>query len=450
MWKKQRQFSKFSPARLIVTYYLVAIIISVILLSLPFVYVDGVHVSFIDTLFTAVSAVSVTGLTVINLSEVYTVAGIIILLFILQLGGFGVMSLGTFFWLLLGRRVGLKSRKLIMADQNQMNLRGVVSLVKDIFKIIILLQLAGALILGLYLLNYYSSPIESFYHGLFIAISATTNAGFDITGKSLMEYNGDYFIQIVTIVLVTLGAIGFPVLIEIKNFFKARREQNRFRFSLFTKLTTVTFGWLLVFGTTAIFLLEYNNFFANISFDKAFFYSVFQSASTRSAGLATLDVVNLTEPTLLVMGGLMFIGASPSSVGGGIRTTTFAVIILFIYHFSKGRHSIKVFGREIYKEDIFKAFTVLFLAVTLCFIAIVVLSITEGFTLTEIIFEVCSAFGTVGFSLGITPQLSVIGKIVIMIIMFIGRVGLLSFLFMLGGTNKEVPVNYPKERVIIG
>lgn len=450
MWKKKQRFIQLTPARAIVGYYLVAVFISVLLLSLPVAYQPGVSVSLIDTIFTAVSAVSVTGLTVINLSETYSVVGIFILLFVLQLGGFGVMSLGTFFWLLLGRKISLKNRQLIMVDQNQMNLSGLVFLVKEIFKIILLIQLIGAIILGFYLINYYDSWSESFYHGLFIAISATTNAGFDITGNSLIPYDDDYFIQMITMILITLGAIGFPVLIEVKAFLTRKREKTPFRFSLFTKLTTTTFVGLLVLGTVLIYILEYQQFFSDVSWHKAFFYSFFQSVSTRSAGLTTVDVTQLSSPTTLVMSGLMFIGASPSSVGGGIRTTTFAIIMLFLFHFAKGESSIKVFNRELHEKDVSKAFAVMLLAVCLCFISIVILSITETQSLNAIVFEVCSAFGTVGFSMGITPDLSTIGKWIVMILMFIGRIGLLSFLFMIGGKEKDVQVHYPKERVIIG
>lgn len=450
MWKKKRKFSQITPARAIVGYYLAAVSISVLLLSLPIAYQPGVHVPLIDTIFTAVSAVSVTGLTAINISETYSMIGVFILLFVLQLGGFGVMSLGTFFWLLLGKKIGLKSRQLIMVDQNQTSLQGLVFLVKEIMKIIVLIQLSGAFILGVYLINYYDTWAQSFYHGVFIAISATTNAGFDITGSSMVPYDGDYFIQLITMVLITLGAIGFPVLIEVKEFLTRKKQLTPFRFTLFTKLTTATFGALLILGTILIFLLEFQHFFSDVSWHQAFFYSFFQSVSTRSAGLATLDVNELSSATTLVMSGLMFIGASPSSVGGGIRTTTLALIILFIFNFSKGHRSIKVFHREIHETDIYKAFVVMFLAVAICFTAIVILSITETQSLNAIIFEVCSAFGTVGFSMGITPDLSIIGKSIIMLLMFIGRIGLLSFLFMIGGKEKEVQIHYPKERVIIG
>lgn len=451
MWKKERKFTAgLTPARAVVSYYLAAIVIAVILLSLPVAYQPGVKVSLLDTIFTAVSAVSVTGLTVVNLSETYSVIGIFILLFILQLGGLGVMSLGTFFWLLLGKRIGLKSRQLIMVDQNQMNLSGLVSLIQEIIKLVFVIQLIATVLFGIHFSNYYDTWSESFYHGLFLAISATTNAGFDITGDSLISFADDYFVQFLTILLIIVGAIGFPVLLECKAYIRNKLAKRNFRFSLFAKLTTTTFAGLLLFGTVAFFLLEKQHFFNDLSWHQAFFYSFFQSASTRSAGLATLDVTQLSSPTLLLMSILMFIGASPSSVGGGIRTTTFAIVSLFLIAFAKGKRSIKVFNREIYESDISKAFAVMTVAVGLCFLAIFTLSITEGQPLLMIVFEVCSAFGTDGYSMGMTPSLTSTGKWIIMLLMFIGRIGLLSFLLMIGGKEKEAPLRYPKERVIIG
>lgn len=451
MWTMLKKIiNNFTPTQVIVGYYGLAITISVLLLRIPAVHKPGVEVSFIDSVFTAVSAVSVTGLTVIDISQTYSLFGIFVIMFILQFGGIGVMALGTFFWLLLGKRIGLKGRRLIMVDQNQMNLAGLVHLIKDILKIILVIELVGTLILGGYLLNYYPSWQEAFLHGLFSAVNATTNGGFDITGQSFIPYANDYFIQFVTIILITLGAIGFPVLIEVKQYLLQKREELPFRFSLFAKLTSITFLALLVFGTVAILLLEWNHAFVGYNWHQSFFYAFFQSASTRSGGLATIDLNAFSEATLLIMAGLMFIGASPSSVGGGIRTTTFALNILYLYHFAKGNRHIKVFKRELHEDDVRKSLAVTMLAFVLIFVSLVVLSITEDQPLLMLLFEVCSAFGTTGLSLGITAELSDVGKCVIMILMFIGRIGLTSFLFMIGGKEEKPNYHYPKERVIIG
>ncbi|MBM7586597.1 Trk-type K+ transport system membrane component [Bacillus pakistanensis] len=401
-----------------------------------------------DSVFTAVSAVSVTGLSVINISDTYTTGGVIVLMLVLQFGGIGIMTLGTFFWLILGKKIGLRERQLIMVDQNQSNLSGVVSLIIEILKIMIIIEAIGALLLSIYFTRYFATWEEAFLHGVFASVSATTNGGFDITGNSLVPYANDYFVQMIHIILITLGAIGFPVLIEVKGFLSGKKEH--FRFSLFAKLTSVTFLLLLIAGTILIYIMEFQHFFADKKWHEAFFYSLFQSASTRSGGLATLDVSQFSEATLLVMSLLMFIGASPSSVGGGIRTTTFAISVLFVIHFARGKDTVKVFRREIYQGDIIKAFVVIMLALIMCFTSIVILMLTEDFSIIQIVFEVCSAFGTTGMSLGITAELSNIGKIIIMILMFIGRVGLLSFLFMMGGKKYKSNYHYPKERVIIG
>lgn len=446
-WKLQ----KLTPARALVGYYLLAVIVSVLLLSLPGVYKQGVEVSFIDTLFTAVSGVSVTGLTVVNIKDTFSLFGQIILILVLQIGGIGVMGVGTFFWLVFKKRIGLKERKLIMADNHQTNLSGVVKLIKQMLIIIFMIEGIGTIVLGLHYLHYFPSVKEAFFQGLFAAVSATTNCGFDITGQSLQPFAHDYFVQIVHMILITLGAIGFPVLIEVKQYLlHLKKKKGQFRFSLFTKLTTVTFIALLIFGTIVILILEWNHAFKNVVWHESFLYAFFQSVSTRSGGLSTIDISQFSEATLIVMSGLMFIGASPNSVGGGIRTTTFALNLLFIYHFAKGNKDIKIFGREIHEDDLFKALAVFLMAVILCFTSLVILSITETHSIEKLLVEICSAFGTTGFSVGITPELSNIGKCVIIFLMFIGRIGLVSFLFSFGGKEQTSKFHYPKERIMIG
>ncbi|WP_338470005.1 TrkH family potassium uptake protein [Niallia sp. XMNu-256] len=440
-----------TPARAIFSFYFIAVTVSVLLLRLPGVHQEGVEVPLLDTIFTAVSSVSVTGLTVLNISETYSTFGIFVLMFIFQFGGIGVMSLGTFVWLLIGKKIGLRGRQLIMIDHNQSSLSGLVALMIEILKLILIIEGVGAIILGFLFIDYYATVQEAFFHGLFTSISATTNAGLDLTAASMMPYANDYLIQLVLILLITLGAIGFPVLIELKHYLFNRKQLSLpFRFSLFTKITTITFAGLLALGTIVIILLEFQHSFKGMDWHEAFFYAFFQSATTRSGGLSTIDVNHFTEPTLLVISLLMFIGASPSSVGGGIRTTTFALNLLFLYHFAKGRKDIKIFKREIYEDDVRKALAVTILSFMICFFAIIILSISESLPLLAIVFEVCSAFGTTGLSMGITTELTTFGKWVIMILMFIGRIGLVSFFLLLRGKEPDLHYHYPKERIIIG
>ncbi|MGE7917653.1 TrkH family potassium uptake protein [Viridibacillus sp. NPDC093762] len=438
-----------TPFQAIVSYYFIAIAISFVLLRLPGVHKPGVEVSLLDSLFTAVSAVSVTGLTVTNISETYSVFGIVMLLLILQLGAIGIMSLGTFVWLLVGKKIGMRERQLIMVDHNQTKISGVVYLIKEIVKILITIEIIGSTILTLYFVQYFDSFKEALLHGVFGAISATTNGGFDITGMSLVSFHGDYFVQVINMLLITLGAIGFPVLIELKAFLE--NKNRNFRFSLFTKITTATYAMLFLFGTFVILIIESFHSFKGMSWHEAFFSAMFHSISARSAGLTTIDVTKFSEATDVFLSFLMFIGASPSSVGGGIRTTTFAIAILFLINFARGKEEIQIFNREIHIVDVYRSYVVIILAVAMVLVATMILLITEPeATLIQIVFEITSAFGTCGMSLGLTEHLSSIGKVIMMLLMFIGRVGLISFLYSIGGKAKKTKYHYPKERVIIG
>lgn len=449
MNKSLQKIRSLTPAQVIVSYYFVAIAFSFLLLSLPKVHLPGVKISWIDTLFTAVSAVSVTGLSVINISESYSVFGIAVLLFILQLGGIGIMSIGTFFWLLVGKRIGLRERQLIMVDHNQFSMAGAVKLIREIIKILLLIEAVGALILTLYFTQYYSEFKEALLHGIFASISATTNGGFDITGQSLVPYFNDYFVQIINMILIILGAIGFPVLIELKEFLS--NKNKKFRFSLFTKITTVTFGGLLVLGTIILLAFESVKAFKGFTWHETLFAAMFHSVSSRSGGMTTMDITQFSEATNLFMSVLMFIGASPSSAGGGIRTTTFAIAILFLINFARGKNTIQIFKREIQLIDVFRSYAVIILAGFIVLAATMALILTEpGATPIQIVFEITSAFGTCGMSLGITEELSSPGKLIVMALMFIGRVGLISFLFTIGGKTDPTKFHYPKERVIIG
>lgn len=441
---------KLSSVQLIVLFYILAVGISTLLLLMPIALKPGEELSFVDALFTAASAVSVTGLSTITIADRFSTTGMFILTFILQFGGIGIMTLGTFIWLLMGKKIGLRERKLIMTDQNQSTLSGLVQLMRQILFLIIIIEIIGSLVLGAYLLRYYPNWSEALFHGFFMSVSATTNGGFDITGKSLHPYAGDYFVQLVNIILIVLGAIGFPVLIEVRHFL-FKKEDTLFRFSLFTKITSTTFLLLVVIGTILIILFEYNSFFSGKSWHESFFYAFFQSVSSRSGGLSTMNVSEFTTPTLLILCILMFIGASPSSVGGGIRTTSLAIMMLSIFSYAKGKDTIKVFKKEILQEDILKSYIVITTAIMICSAAVITIAVLEPtIGLMPILFEVCSAFGTTGLSMGITSELSNSSKLVIILVMFIGRIGIFSFLFIIRGNPIREKYHYPKERIIIG
>ncbi|WP_411955308.1 TrkH family potassium uptake protein [Alkalibacillus sp. S2W] len=441
-----------TPVQLISLYYFLAASIATVLLSLPIAHKAGVELNLMEVLFTAVSAVTVTGLTVVETASSFSVFGVFVIAIALQIGGLGVMALGTLIWIVLGKKIGFKERRLIMTDQNTKSIAGIVRLVKDMFFVILAIEFVGFLILGTYYLTYFDSALEAYYQGFFASVSATTNGGFDITGQSLEPFAQDYFVQFINILLIIAGAIGFPVLIEVKEYLQISQEQrNLKRFSLFTKLTSLTYFVLLAFSFIVIIILESNHFFADKSWHETLFYSLFQSTTARSGGLSTVDMNEFTEQTQLFLSSMMFIGASPSSVGGGIRTTTFALVIIFIFTFASGRNRVRVFGREIEEEDLFKAVVVTLLAMVMFFSCVIIITAIDAhLSLTSIIFEVSSAFGTTGLSMGITEDLSTFSQLILIALMLIGRIGILTFLFSFNRGKARDRYRYPKEKINIG
>lgn len=447
-----RWFNQLSSAQLLLLFYILAIVFSTSILLLPIAYKDGVHVPFMDILFVSVSALSVTGLTPISVSETFTTTGVFILALIMHLGAVGVMAVSTFIWLLLGKKIGISERRLIMRDQNQTEFGGMVYLIKQIFYVVLIVEAIGVIVLGTYFLFYFPTAKEAYFEGFFVTISAISNAGFGLSNDSLAAFSSDYFVQSVIMFLIIFGAIGFPVLIEIKRYlFKSKNQKRKFRFSLFTKVTTTTFFFLVALGTIMIYLIDRQGFMQGKSWHEGIFYALFQSVTTRSAGLTTMDVSLLSESNHLFMSALMFIGASPSSAGGGIRTTTFVLVLIFMITYARGGKRLKLFNRQIYDKDLMKAVTIMILATFFIFAAVFLLSLVEPFSLTAILFEVTSAFGTVGLSLGITEDLTTFSKVILMILMFIGRIGIVTFLYTFRKNKQNDDyIRYPKERIIIG
>src|SRR5690625_214380 len=256
--------------------------------------------------------------------------------------------------------------------------------------------------------------------------------------------------QVPVMIQIVLGSIGYPVLIEVRNYLSRRRRH--FRFSLFTKVTTSTYGGLFVVGAVVIFIMEWKDYFEEYGVIGTLFNSMFLSVTSRSGGLTTVPIDMLDESTQLFMSALMFIGASPSSAGGGIRTTTFAILLLFLIAFSRGRAHIHAFNRNIARADIDRAFAVISLAVFLVFAGVTSIVFLEDgkFEVADILFEVTSAFGTAGISTGITSELSGASKLIIIAFMFIGRIGFISFILFIGGRQHTHSYEFPEERIMVG
>lgn len=440
-----------TPFQLIALGYLLFAILGTVLISLPFSLQPGVKLGLVDALFTATSAISVTGLTVVDTKDTFSTTGKFILAFLMQFGGIGIMTLGTLVFVMRGNQIRLRERMMIRADQNQPSLQGMVYLILFIFKAAVLLELLGALILTLHFMsNYQASFLSALGSGLFHSISGFTNCGFDLFGNSLQGFKDDYVVKSVIGLLLLTGSIGFPVLLEVNANISSWRKQRRVKFSLYTKITTITFFILLLAGFIFVLQSEQNGTLAGMPWYQKITVSFFQSLTTKSGGFSLVDIRAYNPSTLMFFCLLMFIGASPSSCGGGIRTTTFAVLILSLLSFLKGKSSVKVFRRELFQEDITKAFMVFFVAVMLVVAAVITLSAIENFSTKEILFEICSAFGTTGLSMGITASLSTAGKTVLIILMFIGRIGLVPLLFLFRGRKPDDRYHYVKEHIIVG
>lgn len=445
----------FSSIQIIVFYYILMTVLSLVLFYMPIFREPDSHVSFVDMLFMAISTVSVTGLSTFDINSVFNDNGIILLEILFQVGGLGIMMISTAFVIFSKRRITLKQRQLIMTDMNQPRLSGIVRLIRITFAILIWFQLLFGTFFSIYFYyrGYFDRWRDAVFYGFYQAISAVTNSGFDVTGDSIKTFAHDYFFLILIMFLIFVGGIGFPVLMECREWLLYKRSNAKlpFRFSLFTKLAVLAFVILFVWGTVLIYLLEKDHLFQDSNMSVKWINSMFYSITTRNAGLQIHDLGDFQITTLIIFSLLMFIGCSPSSVGGGIRTTTVAIIGLYLYSFLKSEDNINIFGRRIDQDDVRKSVVVFMLSLGMCFFCIVFLSATEEQTLISIIIEVTSAFGTTGLSLGITGDLSVVGKITIAVLMFIGRIGMLyTLMLFVPKETRDLGYEYPSEKIIIG
>ena len=445
----------FSSIQIIVFYYILMTVLSLVLFYMPIFREPDSHVSFVDMLFMAISTVSVTGLSTFDINSVFNDNGIILLEILFQVGGLGIMMISTAFVIFSKRRITLKQRQLIMTDMNQPRLSGIVRLIRITFAILIWFQLLFGTFFSIYFYyrGYFDRWRDAVFYGFYQAISAVTNSGFDVTGDSIKPFAHDYFFLILIMFLIFVGGIGFPVLMECREWLLYKRSNAKlpFRFSLFTKLAVLAFVILFVWGTVLIYLLEKDHLFQDSNMSVKWINSMFYSITTRNAGLQIHDLGDFQITTLIIFSLLMFIGCSPSSVGGGIRTTTVAIIGLYLYSFLKSEDNINIFGRRIDQDDVRKSVVVFMLSLGMCFFCIVFLSATEEQTLISIIIEVTSAFGTTGLSLGITGDLSVVGKITIAALMFIGRIGMLyTLMLFVPKETRDLGYEYPSEKIFIG
>ncbi len=442
--------------------YFIFLMAGATLLKLPISVVEGKTLPWIDAIFVSVSGMSTTGLSTIVVKDVLTPFGQTILAFILQFGGIGLIMFVAIFWLLARKRISFRERTMIMTDQNQIGRAGIVKFVKNVLIMILTIELVGFVVMTSYL-HFFTSYFESFgdaaFQSFFLTISMFTNAGFDISpgGDSLMMYGAnnplgqDYFMQSLAMILMLLGAIGFWPLAEIKQYIEAKRRKEKYKFSMFTKILVSMHLGLWLVSAVFTYVVEVNGAFAGMGFFDGAFYSLFMSLTTRNAGFATMEMTDFGSTIRVFFGILMFIGSSPNSAGGGIRTTTFLLTFLYIYSFARGREQVVINKRSIKMEAVHKSLMVVISAASLILVALLILTYTEPFPLEQLFFEIASAFGTTGLSLGITSSLSIYGKLVIIVVMFTGRIGILALLLMFRGSRKKGNnIKYPEVDMIVG
>lgn len=425
---------KQPPGRLIALGFAGVILLGAVLLMLPFSVRDEAEVSFIDALFTSTSAVCVTGLIAIDTADHFTPIGQALLAALIQIGGLGVTSIGVGLIIAAGRKVSFKSRLMVKEALNVDNYRGLVRLVKAVLITTLCFEFIGAVLSFLVFSRDY--PLgHALGISVFHSIAAFNNSGFDILGglRNLTPYQDNILLNLTTVFLIIFGGIGFLVILDI---LKHRRFS---KLSLHSKVVIVTSAFLIIAGTLLLKATE------NITWLGA----LFQSVSTRTAGFSTYNIGDFTDAGLFIMCILMFIGASPGSTGGGIKTSSFFVMIQEIRSLYN-KKPVQAFHRSISHQNISKAFQITFLSLGVVCIAVVAMCILEPeYSMMQILFEVISAFGTVGLSTGITPELGVAGKIVIILVMFTGRVGAMTLISM--WTNRKEPnARYSEETVMIG
>lgn len=439
---------KLNPAQVLVLGFGALILIGATFLNLPVASVNGKSIGFIDALFTSASAVCVTGLVVVNTAAHWSMFGKIVILILIQVGGLGFMTMATLVALILGRKITLKDRLIIQEELNQFTLSGLVKLTKYVIVSTIMLESLGAFFLSLKFIPIYG-PSTGIWFGIFHAISAFCNAGFDLIGSSMEPFVDSPIVNITIGLLVIIGGLGYTVYIDITT------QKNYKRYSLHTKLVLIVTAILLVIGFFAILFLEYNNpdTLGSLSFGGKLLAALFQSIVPRTAGFNSINMGAVTSTSAFIIIILMFIGGSPGSTAGGIKTTSIGAIVLAIISVVRGKNDVEILKRRISVELVFRALAVTGIAFCIVSIVTMILTITEsGASFLDIVFETVSAFATVGLSRGITPSLTIIGRLVITITMFIGRLGPLTMAFAFAkkrNKNKGV-YRYAEERIIVG
>ncbi|WP_242236264.1 TrkH family potassium uptake protein [Bacillus cereus group sp. BfR-BA-01316] len=431
-----------SPPRVLTLSFIMLSTIGTCLLKLPIATTTSI--SWLDALFTTVSACTVTGLGVVDTGKVFTLFGQCVILTLIQVGGLGIMSFAVLIAIMLGRKIGLQNRILLQQALNQTNVGGIIRLAKALFLFSFTVECIATLFLSFEWVPKYGVA-KGIYYSFFHSISAFNNAGFSVWSDNLMSHSHSILVNLVISSLIILGGIGFTVIVDIK------RKKNFKNLTLHSKLMLSSTLIINIIATAFIFIFEFHNSLSMRGFTpfEEGMAAYFQAISTRTAGFNTVDIAALSKPSLLLMMLLMFIGAGSASTGGGIKLTTFLIMFFGVFKFLQEQDDIVVFKKSIKDTLIVKSLTITIISISFIFLSILILSITEKVPLLMSAFEVFSAFGTVGLSMNLTPHLTIIGKTIIIFMMFFGKMGPLTLAFSFA-RKKQRKIKYPNEDILTG
>ncbi|MBE9169430.1 ATPase [Pleurocapsales cyanobacterium LEGE 06147] len=441
-------------ARTICLGFLTLISIGTLLLMMPFATSSGTWNDPLVALFTATSAVCVTGLIVVDTGTYFSFWGQLIIVLLIQIGGLGYMTTTTFLILLIGRKFDLRQKFAIKESFDRPLLQGSTNLIRSIIATTLIFEISGVFLMLPIFSNDYGAS-QGLWLSIFHSISAWNNAGFSLFEDSLIGYYSSWLINLVVTGLVIFGGIGYQVIIELYLWLVNRLQgkQARFCFSLNFKVVTSTTLILLFLGTVGFWLSEINNpnTLGDFNLQHQFLAAWFQSTITRTAGFNTIDIGQMTIAGLFLTMGLMFIGASPSGTGGGIKTTTLRILFNCTRSVLEGKEEVVLYQREVPNPLLLKAVAVVFGSATSIVLATMIISVVDSqLDLIQILFEVISAFATVGLSTGITANLSAISQLVIIVTMYTGRVGILLLIAAIIGEPRPTNIQYPQENLLVG
>lgn len=440
---------KLSPYILILLSFAIMMFLGALLLCLPLAQISGKSGNFLENLFTATSALCVTGLVVNDISITYTIFGKIVILILIQLGGLGVLTVSSMVILSISRKMGYYTKKIVSEDINYNILTEIPRYLKNVSIVVFGIEFVGAVLL-FFEFSKKLSFIQAVGYSIFHSVSAFCNAGFALFSNNMENYTGNILINFVITSLIILGGLGFAAILDVYNVIKKTRR----KLSTSTHLAMAMTIFLICFGAVMTFILEYSNkgTIGNLSLHDKLLSSYFQSVTLRTAGFQTIDLATLTTPTIIIYLFLMFIGASPGSTGGGLKTTTLGILILGVMNAITGKEDIEYRRRRLSWQTFNKACAILMLSLFYLFVMIIIMSIfdsSKGFL--PLLFELISAFGTVGLSMGVTAKLSIISKLIIILTMYIGRVGPLTIMYALSKKKcREGKYKYPEETILIG